>query len=144
MTIAKGAIPARMFEGSGLTRLTLEAGVTEIGANAFANTALTTADLTGVMEIGEGAFENATLEAVRLNANASVGERAFANTKLTQPVEPTSRYSLAVAGVKSSVPKVRMCASTSTSRAETPETLSVKPYCSARLPGTSTVSKPCR
>ncbi len=111
VTIAKGAIPARMFEGSGLTRLTLDAGVTEIGANAFANTALTTAnltdvtkiganafvntalttaDLTGVMEIGEGAFENATLEAVRLNANASVGERAFANTKLTQLVIPAS------------------------------------------------------
>lgn len=26
VTIAKGAIPARMFEGSGLTRLTLDAG----------------------------------------------------------------------------------------------------------------------
>ena len=111
VTIAKGAVAAHMFEGSGLTRLTLDAGVTEIGANAFANTALTTAnltdvtkiganafvntalttaDLTGVMEIGEGAFENAALEAVRLNANASVGERAFANTKLTQLVIPAS------------------------------------------------------
>lgn len=111
VTIAKGAVVAHMFEGSGLTRLTLGDGVTEIGANAFANTALTTAnltdvtkigenafantalttaDLTGVMEIGEGAFENAALEAVRLNANASVGERAFANTKLTQLVIPAS------------------------------------------------------
>ena len=111
VTIAKGAVAAHMFEGSGLTRLTLGDGVTEIGANAFANTALmtanltdvpkiganafantalTTADLTGVMEIGEGAFENAALETVSLNANASVGERAFANTKLAQLVIPAS------------------------------------------------------
>ena len=111
VTIAKGAVVAHMFEGSGLTRLTLGDGVTEIGANAFANTALmtanltdvpkiganafantalTTADLTGVLEIGEGAFENAALEAVSLNANASVGERAFANTKLAQLVIPAS------------------------------------------------------
>ena len=111
VTIAKGAVAAHMFEGSGLTRLTLGDGVTEIGANAFANTALTianltdvpkiganafantaltTADLTGVLEIGEGAFENAALEAVSLNANASVGERAFANTKLAQLVIPAS------------------------------------------------------
>lgn len=90
VTIAKGAIAAHMFEGSGLIRLTLGDGVTEIGANAFANTALTTANLTGVLEIGEGAFENAALEAVSLNANASVGERAFANTKLAQLVIPAS------------------------------------------------------
>lgn len=111
VTIAKGAVAAHMFEGSGLTRLTLGDGVTEIGANAFANTALmtanltdvpkiganafantalTTADLTGVLEIGEGAFENAALETVSLNANASVGERAFANTKLAQLVIPAS------------------------------------------------------
>ena len=90
VTIAKGAVAAHMFEGSGLTRLTLGDGVTEIGANAFANTALMTANLTDVPEIGEGAFENAALEAVSLNANASVGERAFANTKLAQLVIPAS------------------------------------------------------
>ena len=40
VTVEAGAIPARMFEGSGVTALTLGAGVTEIGESAFANTAL--------------------------------------------------------------------------------------------------------
>ena len=39
-------IPAHMFEGSGVTALTLGAGVTEIGESAFANTALKTAEMT--------------------------------------------------------------------------------------------------
>ena len=40
VTVEFGAIPAHMFEGSGVTVLTLGAGVTEIGDSAFANTAL--------------------------------------------------------------------------------------------------------
>ena len=40
VTIESGAVPAHMFEGSGVTALTLGAGVTEIGESAFANTAL--------------------------------------------------------------------------------------------------------
>ena len=111
VTVESGAVPAHMFEGSGVTALTLGAGVTEIGesafantalktaemknvaaigAGAFANTALTSVDLTQAAAIGEGAFEGSALESVRLSASASVGERAFANTKLKQLVIPTA------------------------------------------------------
>lgn len=111
VTVESGAIPAHMFEDSGVTALTLGAGVTEIGesafantalktaeiksvatigASAFANTALTSVDLPQATAIGEGAFEGSALEHVRLSAAASVGERAFANTKLTQMVIPTA------------------------------------------------------
>ena len=89
VTIESGAIPAHMFEGSGVTALTLGAGVTEIGEKAFADTALNAAELTNVTVIGAGAFEGSALERVRLSASASVGERAFANTKLKQLVIPT-------------------------------------------------------
>lgn len=111
VTIESGAVPAHMFEGSGVTALTLGAGVTEIGekafagtalnaaemtnvtvigAGAFANTALTSVNLPQAAAIGEGAFEGSALESVRLSASASVGERAFANTKLKQLVIPTA------------------------------------------------------
>ena len=89
VTVESGAIPAHMFEGSGVTALTLDAGVTEIGEKAFADTALNAAELTNVTVIGAGAFEGSALERVRLSASASVGERAFANTKLKQLVIPT-------------------------------------------------------
>ena len=111
VTVESGAVPAHMFEGSGVTALTLGAGVTEIGesafantalktaemknvatigAGAFANTALTSVDLPQAAAIGAGAFEGSALESVRLSAAASVGERAFANTKLKQLVIPTA------------------------------------------------------
>ena len=89
VTVESGAIPAHMFEGSGVTALTLGAGVTEIGEKAFSDTALNAAELTNVTAIGAGAFEGSALERVRLSASASVGERAFANTKLKQLVIPT-------------------------------------------------------
>lgn len=89
VTVESGAIPAHMFEGSGVTALTLGASVTEIGEKAFAGTALNAAELTNVTAIGAGAFEGSALERVRLSASASVGERAFANTKLKQLVIPT-------------------------------------------------------
>lgn len=89
VTVESGAIPAHMFEGSGVTALTLGAGVTEIGEKAFAGTALNAAELTNVTAIGAGAFEGSALERVRLSASASVSERAFANTKLKQLVIPT-------------------------------------------------------
>ena len=89
VTVESGAIPAHMFEGSGVTALTLGADVTEIGEKAFAGTALNAAELTNVTAIGAGAFEGSALERVRLSASASVGERAFANTKLKQLVIPT-------------------------------------------------------
>lgn len=89
VTVESGAIPAHMFEGSGVTALTLGAGVTEIGEKAFADTALNAAELTNVTAIGAGAFEGSALERVRLSASASVGERAFANTNLKQLVIPT-------------------------------------------------------
>ena len=89
VTVESGAIPAHMFEGSGVTALTLGAGVTEIGEKAFAGTALNAAELTNVTAIGAGVFEGSALERVRLSVSASVGERAFANTKLKQLVIPT-------------------------------------------------------
>lgn len=89
VTVESGAIPAHMFEGSGVTALTLGTGVTEIGEKAFAGTALNAAELTNITVIGAGAFEGSALERVRLSASASVGERAFANTKLKQLVIPT-------------------------------------------------------
>ena len=89
VTVESGAIPAHMFEGSGVAALTLGAGVTEIGEKAFAGTALNAAELTNVTVIGAGAFEGSALERVRLSASASVGEKAFANTKLKQLVIPT-------------------------------------------------------
>ena len=89
VTVESGAVPAHMFEGSGVTALTLGTGVTEIGEKAFADTALNAAELTNVTAIGAGAFEGSALERVHLSASASVGERAFANTKLKQLVIPT-------------------------------------------------------
>ncbi len=109
VTAAQGAIPARLFENSGVTTLTLGEGVTAIGESAFANTALNTVDLKSVTDIGAGAFkgtalisvdltraasigesafEGAALESVALNPAVSVGERAFANTGLTRLVIP--------------------------------------------------------
>ena len=49
VTVEFGAIPAHMFEDSGVTVLTLGAGVTEIGDSAFANTALTSAEMQNVL-----------------------------------------------------------------------------------------------
>ena len=109
VTIETGAIPAHMFEGSGVTTLALGEGVTEIGESAFAGTKLSTADLQNaavigagafagtmlntvdlqnVAVIGTGAFEGAALERVTLRSDVNVGERAFADTKLAHLVIP--------------------------------------------------------
>ena len=109
VTVAVGAIPAHMFEGSGVTTLALGEGVTEIGESAFAGTKLNTADLQNavvigagafagtmlntvdlqnVSVIGAGAFEGAALERVTLRSDVNVGERAFADTKLAHLVIP--------------------------------------------------------
>ena len=109
VTVETGAIPAHMFEGSGVTTLALGEGVTEIGesafagtklstadlqnaavigAGAFAGTMLNTADLQNVAVIGTGAFEGAALERVTLRSDVNVGERAFADTKLAHLVIP--------------------------------------------------------
>ena len=109
VTVETGAIPAHMFEGSGVTTLALGEGVTEIGESAFAGTKLNTADLQNaavigagafagtmlsavdlpnVTVIGTGAFEGAALERVTLRGDVNVGERAFADTKLARLVIP--------------------------------------------------------
>ena len=109
VTVETGAIPAHMFEGSGVTTLALGEGVTEIGESAFAGTKLSTADLQNaavigagafagtmlntvdlqnVAVIGTGAFEGAALERVTLRGDVNVGERAFADTKLAHLVIP--------------------------------------------------------
>ena len=109
VTVAVGAIPAHMFEGSGVTTLALGEGVTEIGESAFAGTKLNTADLQNavvigagafagtmlntvdlqnVSVIGAGAFEGAALERVTLRSDVNVGERAFADTKLARLIIP--------------------------------------------------------
>ena len=109
VTVETGAIPAHMFEGSGVTTLALGEGVTEIGESAFAGTKLSTADLQNaavigagafagtmlntvdlqnVAVIGTGAFEGAALERVILRSDVNVGERAFADTKLAHLVIP--------------------------------------------------------
>ena len=109
VTVETGAIPAHMFEGSGVTTLALGEGVTEIGESAFAGTKLSTADLQNaaiigagafagtmlntvdlqnVAVIGTGAFEGAALERVTLRSDVNVGERAFADTKLAHLVIP--------------------------------------------------------
>lgn len=134
VTVETGAIPAHMFEGSGVTVLTLGAGVTEIGesafantalktaemknivtigAGAFANTALTSVDLPQIATIGAGAFEGSALERARLSAAASVGERAFANTKLTQMVIPTAG-SFPLSAVEGTSAELRLPADAST------------------------------
>lgn len=86
--VAKGAIPARLFEGSALTTLSLGEGVTAIGDSAFANTGLTSADLTHVQTIGKSAFASAPLTGVTLAEGANIGEYAFARTKLARLVIP--------------------------------------------------------
>ena len=109
VTVETGAIPAHMFEGSGVTTLALGEGVTEIGesafagtklnmadlqnaavigAGAFAGTMLSAVDLPNVTVIGAGAFEGAALERVTLRGDVNVGERAFADTKLARLVIP--------------------------------------------------------
>ena len=130
VTVAQGVIPARLFENSGVTMLTLGEGVTVIGESAFANTALSTVDLKSVTgiganafkktaltsvdltqaaSIGEGAFEGAALESAALNPAASVGERAFANTRLTQIVIPADG-SFPLSAVEGTSAEIRLSA----------------------------------
>ncbi len=114
--IQQGAVPANLFAGSALTTLSLGENVTGIGANAFADTAISAVEhvnqfnamttigarafancaqleeLTipeSVMEIGEGAFEGLTsLRKVTILCDASlIPEGSFANcTALTEAV----------------------------------------------------------
>ena len=77
VTIESGAVPAHMFEGSGVTALTLGAGVTEIGESAFAGTALSAAELTHITVIGEKAFAGTALSAADLTNATAVGAGAF-------------------------------------------------------------------
>ena len=82
VTVESGAIPAHMFEDSGVTALTLGAGVTEIGESAFANTALKTAEMKSVATIGAGAFANTALTSIDLPQAAAIGEGAFEGSAL--------------------------------------------------------------
>ncbi len=78
--IQQGAVPANLFAGSALTTLSLGENVTGIGANAFADTAISAVNLSNITEIGEGAFANTALTAVILKADVNVASNAFAGT----------------------------------------------------------------
>ncbi len=79
-SIRQGAVPAKLFEGSALTALSLGENVTGIGARAFADTAISSVNLSNITEIGDGAFENTALTAVVLNADVNVASNTFAGT----------------------------------------------------------------
>ena len=102
VTIETGAIPANLFEGSGVTALTLGEGVSEIGESAFANTARDhrqpekcghhrrervckyRADERRAYDataIGEGAFEGTALQTVTLNAQGRRGRKSLRKHK---------------------------------------------------------------
>ncbi len=78
--IQQGAVPANLFAGSALSTLSLGENVTGIGANAFADTAISAVNLSNITEIGEGAFANTALTAVILKADVNVASNAFAGT----------------------------------------------------------------
>ena len=82
VTIETGAIPAHLFEGSGVTTLALGEGVSEIGESAFANTALTAVDLKNAATIGANAFANTALTSAELTNATAIGEGAFEGTAL--------------------------------------------------------------
>lgn len=69
----------------------LPAGITVIAPYAFANSKITSIDLSDITEIGEGAFSGSNLQSVTFgNALTSVGSSAFRNTELTSVALPQS------------------------------------------------------
>lgn len=83
VSVESGIIPANMFQGSGVTTLTLGEGVSGIGESAFAETALTTVDLKNATSVGANAFANTALTSAVLTGVTDIGAGAFANTALT-------------------------------------------------------------
>lgn len=61
-----------------------------VGKGAFANTALTSVDLTSAKEIDAYAFMSAPLTSVNFGAAEFIGDYAFANTSLTMVTLPVS------------------------------------------------------
>ncbi|MDO4836876.1 MAG: leucine-rich repeat protein [Clostridia bacterium] len=76
VTLAQGKIPARLFENSSVSSLTLGEGVTEIGESAFAGTLLTSVDLTHVSVVGAYAFARTALTHLVVPASASIDATA--------------------------------------------------------------------
>lgn len=76
------------FYGCGLTSLTT-AAVT-VGDGAFANTALTNADISKAESVGVQAFLNAPLTNVRLDSVKTLGSEAFAGTRLVSVKLPAT------------------------------------------------------
>lgn len=70
---------------NGMTSVVLPASVTTIGAQAFAQNALTTVDLTGITSIGERAFYGNDLVKVEIpDTVTTLGSGAFATNDITE------------------------------------------------------------
>lgn len=81
VTLGEGVpIVNQMFQGSSmLANVTIPANTEEIGASAFANTAVSNIDLSKVKYIGSNAFQGTKLTSVSLDSVISIGASAFAN-----------------------------------------------------------------
>ena len=78
------AIGDKVFEKSGLTSVTLPAGIARIGANSFAGNQLTSVTIpNSVTFIGGAAFIGNRLTSVTVGNGVSIGRIAFSNNALT-------------------------------------------------------------
>ena len=86
ITIEEGVtkLGAKAFANTGITTITLPDSLKEIGSSAFTGTKLTSIDLKNVEVIGASAFQGSQLASLTLPATVkSVGNKAFYNTALT-------------------------------------------------------------
>ena len=80
------------FSGSSLKEVVLPSTLTKIGDYAFSGTKLTSITLpTGITEIGSDAFSGSSLKEIVLPSTLTkIGDHAFSGTKLTSITPPTS------------------------------------------------------
>jgi len=81
-----------VFKNMGITGLTLPAGITYIGSEAFKDNKLTNITIANGVYINDNAFSNNQLTSTTIGNNVSISSGAFANNKLTRITMGTNVY----------------------------------------------------